>query len=225
MLNFQPSSEEATFAEHPMPFLLRWVLVTAAGWVLGLLLSLLLLILGVNLAFVLHSNFILLLILLLMGAVVGAMVGGFQQFFFMRFSGGVDWRYVGFSALGGTVGAVPAVIASNIFANVWFLSVIAVGLALAAPIAAAQWVGQRRYEALKLSLPPFPVWLASHAVGGSVCGVVAFAGTWLVGGSFGALGLLPCCCLGSVIFGVVTGLTVMQYQPPDESENAPEAPL
>jgi|FLYN01.1.fsa_nt_gi hypothetical protein len=174
----------------------QWTLVTAAGWAAGLILGGLALG-GVVLLTLLIGGMIPFIGLALGGAITGICVG-FAQQRLLDLGEFERKRWIGASALGGAAGAYPAILASFLTGVSAFLGFALVGALFGAAIGAAQWWQFRD----QFDRTGGQWWLASYALGGLLCAVIAVPPHPL---------LLPLCCpLGTLVMGAATGVAVVR---------------
>jgi hypothetical protein len=176
----------------------QWALMSAAGWAAGLLLGGLALVGVVVLTLIAHST-IPFVGLALAGAVVGTCVGLAQSVVLKEQVNGFDQqRWLRASALGGAIGAFPAILASFITQVSWLLGFAAVGAILGAAVGAAQWWAVRD----QFDRNGGQWWLAAYALGGMLCGVLIIPPHPL---------LLPVCCpLATLVMGAAAGVAVVR---------------
>lgn len=168
-------------------FLLRWTLANAAGWSLGLLFALTI---GASVGEWLKLP---LLSLILSGTIAGVVVGAFQH---LALRGEVTRRWIGFSALGGLIGAFPAFVLSFTLLLRWELGAALMGSAFAAVLASLQCA------ALSENMPPPAAWIVTNAFAGCLCGACSVVA---------ALPIVPLVCsAGPPLFGLITGLVIVR---------------
>jgi hypothetical protein len=175
----------------------QWTLYTAAGWAAGLALGGLALA-GVALLTLLIGGMIPFVGLALGGAITGICVGYTQQrILHMDETQGKRW--IGASAVGGAVGAFPAILASFLTGISSFIGFAVVGAIFGAAVSAGQWW----YFRDRLDRATGKGWLAACALGGMLCGMITT--------SFPHPLLLPLCCpLGTLVMGAATGVAVVR---------------
>jgi len=178
-------------------FFKRWTLANAAGWAAGLLLGGAALA-GIVLLTLLTRSSIPFVGLALAGAIVGACVGAAQRRI-LQLSQPEATRWLRMSAVGGAIGAFPAILASFITGISWLLGFAAVGAIFGVAVGAAQWYILRERAASW----HMRGWLAAYALGGLLCGVITMSPPHPL--------LLPLCCpLGTLIMGAATGTAVLR---------------
>jgi hypothetical protein len=178
----------------------QWTLWSAGGWAAGLLLGGLALAAIVAMTLLTHST-IPFVGLALAGAVVGGCVGLGQRVVLQEQVNGFDGRrWLRASAIGGAIGAFPAILASFITQVSWLLGFAAVGAIFGAAVGAAQWWAlQGRFDWIGGRW-----WLAAYALGGMLCGVITIPPHPL---------LLPVCCpLATLVMGAATGVAVVRMR-------------
>jgi hypothetical protein len=194
----------------------QWTLVSAAGWAGGLVLGGLALV-GVVALTLLTRSTIPFIGLALAGAVVGGCVGLAQRAVLQEQVNDFDGRrWLRASAIGGAIGAFPAILASFITQVSWLLGFAAVGAIFGAAVGAAQWWAVRgRWMGGRW-------WLAAYALGGMLCGIITIPPHPL---------LLPLCCpLATLVMGAATGVAVMKMLSEKEfgmrgEDGRPEEPI
>jgi hypothetical protein len=176
----------------------QWTLWSAAGWAAGLLLGGLALATIVALTLLTRST-IPFVGLALAGAVVGGCVGLAQRVVLQEQVNGFDRRrWLRASAIGGAIGAFPAILASFITQISWLLGFAAVGAIFGAAVGAAQWWAlQGRFDWMGGRW-----WLAAYALGGMLCGVIVIPPHPLL--------LTLCCPLAALVMGAATGVAVVR---------------
>jgi hypothetical protein len=175
----------------------QWTLINAAGWAAGLLFGGAALILMVALALLTGSS-LPFIGLALGGAIIGLCVGVAQKRL-LRLDETEAKRWIGASAVGGAIGALPAVLASFITRANWLLGFALVGVLFGVIVGAVQWY------VLRQRVNPAGVrwWLAAYALGGMLCGVITLSPPHPL--------LLPVCCsLGTLVMGAATGTAVVR---------------
>lgn len=176
-------------------FLLRWTLANMLGWSVGLYA-------GSGLAASLGDiGAVSALALLPGGALAGAVAGGVQSLALTQppdalpadLPTDLSRRWIIYSALGGTLGAIPVFFTAFALIGGAGLGFAVMGGAYGAVFG---WV---QTYALQNKLRDFVViWLPVNAVGGCLCGALALGIT--------PLNLPVFCSIGPVIFGLLTGL-------------------
>jgi hypothetical protein len=195
----------ATFAQHITAdvrtrlrrnFLLRWVVANAIGWSIGLYLSTPALCLG--------------------GVFAGLCVGAAQWWalknstpFSPEFKGegeqnagespvtvGRDW--IGLTAAGAFLGALPAMSATLMVALGWGLGIALLGAVFGAGVGIAQWF------ILQRGMSRAGWWIAANIGGGALCALFTLAP--LIRGL--PIGLL----IGTILYGYLTGRALMWMQ-------------
>lgn len=187
---------ERIWAQIKAHFLLRWMLANMLGWSVGLYV-------GSTLAASLGSISVISVVAMLPGgAIAGAIAGGMQALALSipydadsddAFPPDLSRRWVIFSTLGGTLGAIPVFFtAFALIGGAGFgFAVMGMGYGLA--------FGWLQTYALSDNLPDLIwVWLPANGFGGCLCGAFALG--------INPLGVPVFCTLGPVIFGLVTGL-------------------
>lgn len=174
--------------EQQRALLIRWTLINAAGWFAGLIAGGFILGVALLLALIAPSP-LYLLSLVLAGAALGAVVSYIQRSLLNDFLDETELRqWLYFSAGGGALGTVLALIGAWLSGLGWLVGAAAVGALLSGSVATGQWFILRRY------IYPARRWIWIHLVGGALCGVITLF-------SNGGLGLPICCCAGTLVFG------------------------
>ncbi len=176
----------------------QWALMSAAGWAAGLLLGGVALV-GIVALTLLTRSSVPFVGLALAGAVVGTCVGLAQRIVLQQQVNGFDQRrWLRASAIGGAIGAFPAILASFITQISWLLGFAAVGAIFGTAVGAAQWYVLRE----DVDFDGGRWWLATYTLGGMLCGVITIPPHPL---------LLPICCpLATLVMGAATGVAMVR---------------
>ena len=134
---------------------------------------------------------------LLGGAVTGVVVGVAQAFVLRA-----DRRWWVVSAVGGGLAALPAYVSGITLIAGPVLGYFVIGAVYGAIFGAAQWVALRHESG--------GWWVAVNGLAGGLCGCLTLG--------FNPLGLPLVCSLGPVVFGLLTGVVLLNLWETEEDD-------